>query len=136
MKGGALKYVSLRHVFMDSIPDDIEDGVIYVSTKYPTAIHRCCCGCGARVVTPIKPTSWTLTFDGKTISLHPSIGIAGRCNTHYWIKNNRAIWAPPMTDATTKRDRARANLRKERHYGTADSPSTQRAQRSVKKDGI
>jgi Family of unknown function (DUF6527) len=35
--------------------------------------NLCCCGCGEKVVTPLRPTDWKLIFDGKTISLDPSL---------------------------------------------------------------
>ena len=57
-----------------SFPDELEQGTIYVSIRFATASHLCCCGCGNKVVTPIRPTDWKLIFDGKTISLDPSIG--------------------------------------------------------------
>jgi hypothetical protein len=73
----------------------MEDGVIYVSVDYATAIHKCCCGCGNEVVTPLSPTDWELTFDGKTISLNPSIGNWNfRCQSHYWITKNTVEWCP------------------------------------------
>ena len=37
-------------------------------------MYMCCCGCRNRVVTPVNPEAWELTFDGKAISLYPSIG--------------------------------------------------------------
>ena len=84
----------LVHKFVKNIPDRLEDGVIYVSIEYATAIHKCCCGCGNEVVTPFSPTDWKITFDGKTISLYPSIGNWGlACQSHYWIVNNRVKWA-------------------------------------------
>jgi hypothetical protein len=51
--------------------------------------------CGNKVVTPLSPTDWQLTFDGDTISLHPSIGNwAFECQSHYWIIRNKVKWAP------------------------------------------
>jgi hypothetical protein len=42
---------------------------------------------------PLKPADWQLTFDGKTVSFHPSIGNWNfPCRSHYWIRNNRAGW--------------------------------------------
>ena len=69
----------------------IEEGKIYVSIAYATAVHKCACGCGKEVVTPLSPTDWKLIFDGKTVSLDPSIGNWGfPCRSHYWVRNNRA----------------------------------------------
>ena len=50
---------------------------------------------------------------GETISLDPSIGNWNfRCQSHYWIRRNRAIWAPRWSrkeiDAARAHDR-RAN---------------------------
>jgi hypothetical protein len=84
----------LRHNFVDCVPETLEDSVLYVSVKYGTAVHRCCCGCGREVVTPFSPTDWKLIFDGETVSLHPSIGNwKFPCRSHYWIRNNRVEWA-------------------------------------------
>lgn len=102
--------VALRHVFVDSAPDRLDDGVIYVSIRYRTVMHKCCCGCGSEVVTPIGPTDWTLIFDGVSVSLDPSIGNWSlACRSHYVITQNRAKWAGSMSqskiDAGRKRDR-------------------------------
>ena len=84
----------LSHKFVECIPDSLNDGVLYVSITHTTAVHRCCCGCGREVVTPITPTDWSLNFDGETVSLHPSIGNWNfPCRSHYWIKHNRIEWA-------------------------------------------
>ena len=84
----------LTHRFVKSVPETLEDGVLYVSVEYATAIHKCCCGCGKEVVTPLSPRDWKLIFDGETISLYPSIGNwSFPCQSHYWITNNQAEWA-------------------------------------------
>jgi hypothetical protein len=80
----------LRHEFVEIIPDHIEEGTLYISIKYCTAIHKCACGCGNEVVTPISPTGWQLSFDGKSVSLYPSIGNYNiNCQSHYWIIHNK-----------------------------------------------
>ncbi|MEU3550841.1 DUF6527 family protein [Streptomyces longwoodensis] len=61
-------------------------------------IHLCCCGCGSKIVTPLSPTDWSLTFDGASISLSPSIGNwSYPCRSHYWIRSNTAQWAERWT---------------------------------------
>lgn len=80
----------IQHKFVEFIPEFIEDGIIYITIKYHTAVHNCVCGCGNKVVTPFSPTDWKLIFDGKSISLSPSIGNWNfACKSHYWITNNR-----------------------------------------------
>src|ERR1043166_4901099 len=86
--------------FVEFMPkeQDLEEGTVYVSVTYSTAIHKCCCGCGNKVVTPISPTDWTLIFDRDTISLDPSIGSWSLpCRSHYWITRNMVEWAAPWT---------------------------------------
>jgi hypothetical protein len=79
----------LKHKFLEIIPDYLEDDILYISVQYKTVVHKCICGCGNEVVTPLTPNDWRLTFDGKTISLYPSIGNwSFKCKSHYWIRNS------------------------------------------------
>ena len=80
--------------FVEFIPDDVKEGVLYISIRYGTATHRCLSGCGEIVVTPIKPTDWTLIWNGESVSLYPSIGNWSLpCKSHYWIRENKIVWA-------------------------------------------
>jgi len=84
----------LKHKFVDNIPDGIEDGIVYISIPFETVIHKCCCGCGNEVVTPLSPVDWSVTFNGESISLEPSIGNwSFKCHSHYWITKNKVIWS-------------------------------------------
>jgi hypothetical protein len=102
---------NLTHEFVEFVPEAIADGVLYVSVQYATAVHKCCCGCGAKVVTPFTPTDWRMVFDGETISLDPSIGSwSFPCRSHYWIRRNVVRWASDWSQqqivAGRQRDRA------------------------------
>jgi hypothetical protein len=97
--------------FTEFIPDEISEGVIYISMEYATAVHKCACGCGEEVVTPFTPTDWKLTYDGESISLSPSIGNwSYPCQAHYLIRNSKVVWANTMSqeaiEAGRRRDRA------------------------------
>ena len=48
--------IILKHEFVEFIPDELEQGKIYISIRFATASHLCLCGCGNKVVTPIRPT--------------------------------------------------------------------------------
>ena len=50
------KVERLGHEFVEGIPERLEEGVLYVSILYATAMHLCACGCGREVVTPLTPT--------------------------------------------------------------------------------
>jgi hypothetical protein len=85
--------LQLDHKFVELLPDQLEAGVLYVCMQYATASHKCCCGCGRDVVTPISPTDWQMTFDGRSISLTPSIGNwSYPCRSHYWIQRSNVMW--------------------------------------------
>lgn len=113
-----LKFLTkMQHKFVELIPDTIEDGILYISIKYCTAIHKCVCGCGNEVVTPISPTDWKLTFDGKTISLSPSIGNWNfKCQSHYWIKKNEIIYAKKWDKKEIQDGRNKDKKKKEKFY--------------------
>jgi hypothetical protein len=96
--------------FVEYIPEHPAPGVLYVSRRYATAMHLCCCGCRSEVVTPLNPAKWRLTEDGVTVSLHPSVGNWSLpCQSHYWITGNRVQWAaamaPEVIAAVKARDR-------------------------------
>ncbi len=90
---------ALRPEFVQFIPDQPDEGVLYISRRYRTASHSCCCGCGLEVVTPLNPEKWHLTEhpDGS-ISLMPSVGNWSLpCKSHYFIARNRIEWARAMS---------------------------------------
>lgn len=110
----------LTHKFLEFIPDVLEEETLYVSMKYAIVAHKCCCGCGSEVVTPLSPTDWKLLYDGKTISLTPSIGNWGfDCQSHYWIRGSRVSWVPQWSRERVDAGRAYDKSAKENYYGTA-----------------
>lgn len=109
--------MTMKHKFVDVIPNSLEDGIVYISIKYATVTHKCCCGCGNEIVTPISPTDWQLTYDGETVSLYPSIGNWGLpCRSHYWITNNKVEWSRKWTDNEIKEGRYQDYLNKRKFY--------------------
>jgi hypothetical protein len=114
----------LKHEFVEFIPDELEQGTIYVSIRFATVSHLCLCGCGNKVVTPIRPTDWILIFDGKTISLDPSIGNwSFSCQSHYWIRNNRVKWAPKWSREQIERGRLHDGYAKQSYFGAVEPPT-------------
>jgi hypothetical protein len=115
------KVTALKHEFVEFIPDQLEEGKLYVSIEYATVAHKCCCGCGKEVVTPLSPTDWKLIFDGKFVSLDPSIGNwSFQCKSHYWIRNGRVQWALQWSQEQIERGRAYDRSAKARHFGTSE----------------
>jgi hypothetical protein len=110
--------IVLKHEFVEFIPDELEQGTIYISIRFATASHLCCCGCGSKVVTPIRPTDWKLIFDGKTVSFHPSIGNwSFACRSHYWIRSNHVEWAPSWSKEEIELGRSDDRSAKETYFG-------------------
>jgi hypothetical protein len=118
--------IVLTHEFVEYVPDVLKERTLYVSIPFTTVVHKCCCGCGREVVTPLSPTDWSLTFDGKSLSLHPSIGNWSLpCRSHYWIKQNRVKWAPPWSRAQIDAGRAQEALAKKEYFDSIGEPSAQ-----------
>ena len=99
---------TIQHKFVEFIPDVIDEGMLYISIAYCTAIHKCVCGCGNEVVTPLSPTDWELTYNGKTVSLSPSIGNWNfNCKTHYFITKSKIRFARRWSDWEIEEGRKR-----------------------------
>ena len=88
--------------FVRYVPDELEDGVIYIAIEYGAVVHACCCGCREKVTTPLSPAQWSLTYNGEEFSLQPSVGSGAlRCGSHYFITRNEVRWARPLTSEQT-----------------------------------
>lgn len=115
---GNLYMKTIQHKFVEFIPDVIEEGILYISIEYCTAIHKCVCGCGNEVVTPLSPTDWELTFNGKTVSLDPSIGNwSFECQSHYFIARNKIRYARRWKDWEIKEGRKEDSENKKDYFG-------------------
>lgn len=79
--------------FVEFIPDELKEKVLYVSKTYETTVHNCFCGCRRQVVVPFSKPHWTITIDGDIVSLSPSIGSWQLpCKSHYFLKKNKVEW--------------------------------------------
>ena len=89
-----------------------------MSIPYATAVHSCFCGCGLKVVTPISPVGWQLTFDGETVTLFPSIGSwSFPCRSHYFIRRDTVVWGEDMSQYEIELGRARDQKARDQHFG-------------------
>jgi len=132
-----MKTKFLKPEFVEFMPPSLEEGVIYVSMEYGTAIHSCCCGCGEKVVTPLSPTDWKLMFDGENVSLHPSIGNwSFSCQSHYWIKNGSIKWSGKFTKEEIDEVRKRDKYAKSQHYKVADMQENHRPNSNAQPEKI
>ncbi|MDR3582467.1 MAG: DUF6527 family protein [Candidatus Pacebacteria bacterium] len=89
-----MKTLELRPVYVEFVPDDPTEGVLYISEEYQTAIHKCPCGCGSEVVTPLSGEhAWQLTGSADAVTLRPSVGNWNcLCQSHYYVTANKVEW--------------------------------------------
>jgi hypothetical protein len=93
--------LTLEHV--ELAPKLLTEGRLYFSKRYGVALHLCCCGCGEKVVTPLSEAEWRLEVRDGHPSLYPSIGNwSMTCQSHYWVRNGRVLWAPAMSRSQTR----------------------------------
>jgi Family of unknown function (DUF6527) len=90
--------------FVEYIPERLEPGVLYLSRRYWTAAHLCCCGCGHEVVTPLNPAKWHVKEHNGAVSLSPSVG-----NWSLPCKSHGAM-SPDVIAAVQARDRRDAEF--------------------------
>lgn len=115
--------------FVEYIPERLEEGILYISEKYGTATHKCCCGCGEEVVTPLNPTDWSLKIESNLVTLDPSIGNwSFACRSHYWIQRGEVIWAASMTQWQIERVRTFDRVNKEAYFRAKNQEKVVRTQ--------
>ena len=111
--------------FVDEIPHELDCEKLYVCGRYRAVKHLCACGCGAAINTPLHPTGWTLICDGVSVSLWPSIGNwSEKCQSHYWIRNNRVDWAPKWSRREIRETRRARDLELDRYFSANAHPDT------------
>ena len=117
-----MKLRQITPEFVDEIPRGLNPGKLYVCCRYRAVKHLCACGCGAEINTPLHPTAWTLTCDGVSVSLSPSIGNwSEKCQCHYWIINNRVQWAPKCSRREILQTRRLREWEREQYFSTNTS---------------
>lgn len=117
-----MKQKTLSHQFVEYIPEKLDDGVLYISKRYGTAVHKCCCGCGEEVVTPLSPTDWSLHVERNVVTLYPSIGNWSlACRSHYWVRKDKVIWAGQMSQGQIEYGRAMDRAAKKAYFEEVNS---------------
>jgi len=113
---------SLEHRYVEFIPEKLGSGILYISKRFSTASHLCCCGCGFKVVTPLNSAKWRLTDHGQSVSLFPSVGNwSFACKSHYWIDHGHVKWAGRMSDRKISQVRKEDKLDAELYAKTSSN---------------
>lgn len=114
-----LTTIDLRQI--ETVPKDLQPGVLYVSARFEVAVHLCACGCGRKVTSSLKPTEWKFSVKNGRPSLSPSIGNwQHSCQSHYWITDGKILWAKPWTKEQIAAGRLGEELRREKYYAERD----------------
>ena len=104
----AERAVEIHPQFVEFVPEELLPRVLYISERFNIALHLCCCGCGEEVVTPLNNAGWEIFRMSGKVSIWPSIGNWDYpCQSHYFIKRNRVVWAEPMAKAAIQRVKQR-----------------------------
>ena len=110
------RLLNVRHEYVEYIPEQLKPGILYISKRFRTASHLCCCGCGLKVVTPLNPAKWSLADHGASVSLSPSVGNWGYpCRSHYLIIRNQVHWAGQLNHRQIAAVQRRDRIDVERH---------------------
>ena len=118
----------VRPEYVEFIPKNLEEGTLYISKQFSTASHLCCCGCETKIVTPLRETEYSLTERNGRVSLRPSIGNWNYpCQSHYWIRDNRVIWARRMSKEAIRKGRMLDDKLREAHFKNKSQPWWHRA---------
>lgn len=120
-----MKTTHFSHQIVEFIPERLDDCVLYVSHRFKTAVHRCACGCGEEVVTPLGPVDWSIRIHNGTATLDPSIGNwSFVCRSHYFIWDGRVVWSYQMSRRQIEHGRALDAELREEHIENTNREST------------
>lgn len=121
--------------FVETFPTPMTPAVFYISIEYNTCGHLCACGCGNEVVTPLSPAQWSFAYDGKNVSVWPSVGNWGLpCKAHYVIERGNVEWARQYSDKEVALNRSRDRAALARIDRRASAPDSRTAQSAAAAD--
>ncbi len=114
---------NIRVMQVNLMPSEMANGVLYVSARYKTAAHLCCCGCGSKIVTPLKPSGWRLSGHQNAPTLRPSVGNWNLpCRSHYFISGGKVQWARQWSEAEIQAGRWKDDSLRRAHFDRAPLP--------------
>jgi hypothetical protein len=90
-----MNLLEIKPKYVEYMPEELENGILYISDKFQIAIHLCACGCCGQTVTPLGDDGWILSKIGEAVTLRPSIGNwSGESpyHAHYYITENKIQW--------------------------------------------
>ena len=99
--------MKMKAEYVNYMPKELEEGILYISREYSTCAHLCACGCKKKVRTPLGETEWSVDESVEGPSLFPSVGNwQFECRSHYWIRNGKICWAENWSDEKVNTSRS------------------------------
>lgn len=125
-----MKVDRLKPHYLTQFPEQLQEGILYISEEFSLTAHKCCCGCQEDVVLKLGPAKWHLTKEpDSSVSLYPSVGNwKYACRSHYWIENNEVLDAGPMSAGTIKRVQRRDRVERQQYLEQYASATEQEHQ--------
>jgi hypothetical protein len=125
-----MKVDRLKPNYLTQFPEQLAEGILYISEEFNLTAHKCCCGCQEDVVLKLGPAKWQLTKESDgAVSLNPSVGNwKYACRSHYWIENNQVFDAGPMSAGAIKRVQRRDRVERQQYLEQNASATDQKRQ--------
>lgn len=119
-----MKIRQLEPRYLNQFPEQLQEGILYISEEFSLTGHKCCCGCGEDVYLKLGPAKWQLIKEADdTVSLHPSVGNwKYACRSHYWISSNEVLAAGPMSTGKIRRVQERDRRDRQRAIEQLNEP--------------
>lgn len=80
---------------VERLPEEVMEGILYISKEFEITTHKCPCGCGLNVELPFSDPKlfWSLKENNGKVSMKPSI-LSTLCpnRSHYYITDNQIDW--------------------------------------------
>lgn len=90
-----MKRQKYKTIFVEKMPEKLDEGVLYIVPHYDCAMHKCMCGCEESVCTPLGNEQWHWSYNSESdnATLRPSIGnFSYPCKSHYFLKDGTVLW--------------------------------------------
>ncbi len=108
--------ITWQLIWVEDMPETIEAGKVYISTKHRLTEHLCACGCGTEVSLPLGRSEWKIEYDGETVSIWPSVGNWQLpCRSHYIIQKNKTRWCRRWSQEEILAGRSRYRKEKQQY---------------------
>lgn len=93
------RYREVKYVEVTDVPADLPPGLccVAVDRGVPWAVSlRCPCGCGDAITLNLVGSHpvWRLSLSANAgVTLHPSVWRTSACESHFWVRQGRVVWA-------------------------------------------